>query len=700
MINNLGDDYKHSIVIGIEGEWGSGKSSFIELILGRIDPQRPESKESADSSTINEHNLVVEFNPWNFSNQNELIKDFFGSIAEGLNQIYKEDTNRRAELKNNVFKWFRRQSVTKMLGGYASKLLEHSEIELAPTVSLLGVLNFRFKAVWNFRQGNKKPLEQQRDEIVKKFETLGKRVVIVVDDIDRLDKSETKLIFKLVKLATNFPNTVFLLAYDRIKVGERLDERGIAEQDSIKGEEYLKKIVQLPFLIPRAAPEDIYSILHSAIGEELDSINFDRTGENMTRLPKIVYTLEFRKLFQTIRDIKRYANSLRLDLRIIDKEEINMGDFLGVEAIRVFAPETYLAMSDKGPFLTVTTPSWEYLEHNEDQKDRLEKSKKTFAEVVGKAPIEIQAAIQGVISQLLPQHGNSTYPSGGDITLRNERRVCSSAHFDTYFRLGVPVTRISEVEMNKFLLMTDDSAAITVRLCEFHKENKLELLIEKLTGRLDKLDNQQLENLLVGTFDFIDRVQEPPWLDTFSGPTTFGGRLAIQLLNLLESSELSEFLVSFLNRVKNFLVTTRLIRVLDEISKDDKEPLLTKNGMVPANSIWLKKIKVAAGDGSLGKSSHFWAAISYWKHLGKEKDVEAYIMELLSSKEGLFDFLKGIMSYRTSSDGYTTTITGRIQKKTIENFNAEETLEMRINELDESTLTEEEKEIVEIYRSR
>ena len=56
---------KESLVVGIEGEWGSGKTSFINLILNKVDETRV---------------MVVKFNPWNFSDQNELVKDFFNSI--------------------------------------------------------------------------------------------------------------------------------------------------------------------------------------------------------------------------------------------------------------------------------------------------------------------------------------------------------------------------------------------------------------------------------------------------------------------------------------------------------------------------------------------------------------------------------------------------------------------------------------------
>ena len=664
LINNPRYNKKNSVVIGIEGEWGEGKTSLINLALNKV--------------RLNDKNLVIEFNPWNFSNQNELITDFFNSISEGLDE-----------------------SLAKKIMGYALKLLEHTELEVTPSITfalLVFSITVRLKGRLKFHGENEKPLKQQRDEIVEGFKKLEKRIVIVIDDIDRLDCAETKLIFKLVKLTSNFPNTVFILAYDRVRVGKRLTEETAQGRDTvIEGEEYLKKIIQQPFLVPKPDPKDIENILHNAINGELALVNFKGSEEEIKQLRKIVYTPGFRNFFQTIRDIKRYINSLRLDLRIIGEEEINMGDFLGTEAIRVFAPEMYLAMSDKEPFFTGVIPIWEY---DKDEKMWLEKCKKTSEEIVKKAPEEIRGAIKELIPQLFPCHGN-TYMSGWDVTWRKELRVCSPNHFDKYFRLAILASRISEAQVNKFLSITDNPAVITERLGEFHENGKFYLLLERLYDRLDSLDILRLENLLVGIFDFIDNLQEPPSSEAriFSNMRS-AISLVIKALEQLEDSERSGFLERLLNRVKNFLVTTRLTRALDEISQDDKEPLLTKDGMVPANSVWLKKIKVAAQDGSLGKSDRLLEALSYWKHIGKGKDVEAYIMELLSSKEGLFDFLKGIMGYTTSFGEYTATTTRRIPKKTIEHFNVGEILERQVGALDESTLTEEEKGIVEMYRNR
>ena len=312
LINDIGDEDKDSVVIGIEGEWGSGKSSFINLILNKVRPT--------------EKNLVIEFNPWNFSDQNELIKDFFNSITNALDKIYTRRSLTREFYKKSskkfklhklrpfrkrvlpiilylprllridifikglklLLKWFgvlilwlllvKRppKSPSKQIKNYSSKLLRLGEISVDPTISILGIVNIRIGALWKFRHSDNESLGNQRKEIDKFLEKLPRRLVIVIDDIDRLDGEETRLIFKLVKLVADFPNTIFLLAYDREKVGKRMDEWSIRDGDSIEGQEYLKKIVQQPFPLPKPEKDDIYTELLKAIGNELNRIGFDR----------------------------------------------------------------------------------------------------------------------------------------------------------------------------------------------------------------------------------------------------------------------------------------------------------------------------------------------------------------------------------------------------------------------------------------
>jgi len=130
MVRNFKDH--DSLVIGIEGEWGSGKTSFINLIL--------EDLRATDA-------LLITFNPWNFSDQNELVKDFFDSMIEAL----KKADRQGGEAKATKIK------------GYASKLLRHSGITLSPEINALGLVSFKLGEISTV--GGEDPLEKQKETI-------------------------------------------------------------------------------------------------------------------------------------------------------------------------------------------------------------------------------------------------------------------------------------------------------------------------------------------------------------------------------------------------------------------------------------------------------------------------------------------------------------------------------------------------------
>lgn len=188
---------KESFVVGIEGEWGAGKTSFINLV-------KQELKDNADVVTVN-------FNPWNFAGENELIADFFTSLTEALTGQGDQ------------------RDLTRTIRSYTSRL----QVSVSPSFSLFGA-SVKFGEVWRSGSGT---LQSERQKIDGALRELRSKILVVIDDTDRLDAAETRLIMKLVKMTANFPNTVFLLAYDRARVASKLNGEGWS------GDEYLKKRV-------------------------------------------------------------------------------------------------------------------------------------------------------------------------------------------------------------------------------------------------------------------------------------------------------------------------------------------------------------------------------------------------------------------------------------------------------------------------
>lgn len=83
-----------------------------------------------------------------------------------------------------------------------------------------------------------------RDKVSKALKKLDKPLIVVLDDIDRLSTPEIRDIFKLVRLTASFPNIIYILAFDRVRVEQALGEQGIS------GRDYLEKILQLVADLP------------------------------------------------------------------------------------------------------------------------------------------------------------------------------------------------------------------------------------------------------------------------------------------------------------------------------------------------------------------------------------------------------------------------------------------------------------------
>ena len=725
MINNLGDDYKDSVVIGIEGEWGAGKTSFINLILNKVRP--------------NEKNLVIEFNPWNFSNQNELIKDFFNSIVAGPSQPKNEDSNWR-KLLAKISEWSAAGSRVRLLRlfiwvlklftiwpfkllvwlfrpvpqnrteetieSYASKLFKYSEVSVSPSVSISAILvsiTFKLTRRWQFHREKSVPLKKQKNEIDKFIRNTRKRRIIVIDDIDRLDSEETKLIFKLVKLATDFQNTVFLLAYDRVKVSKRLDERDV--KNGIKGEEYLRKIVQVPFLIPKPAKEKIQNVLIDSILKELRYYGTDENWDT-ERFRHLVESKEFSMLFPTIRDMRRYTNSLRIDLKIIhsDEKEVNQVDFVGVEAIRVFAPEMYLAMTNEKITFTVTESPKEDKDVSSWIKDRNAQVEK----ILEKAPEELRDSIRKIIFQLFPQlrisetgflkSREAYFSREYKAYLRKKLMVSSEDMYDRYFLLSVPRKLVSESELRGFLSATDIQGLL-VKLEKFMEQGKLRPLSERLGDHLEDLTDQQKENLLIGTFEFTGHIMEdmskdkkPPALHFKDMLAVFNWELSRDVLEAIEPAKTTEILMQIIDTTEGLYQMTQFFDCLNSEGQEawqGEGTFLNLENRIKLNKAYSERMKKVAKDGPIASINGWGCVLQFLKAWDSEEKVKEYVTELLRTDDGLVVFLKGFMGVGVKNfdmDGLAT-------------FIDLHRLDDQVNKLDLSSLREDGAEVVKLYKT-
>jgi predicted KAP-like P-loop ATPase len=225
----LATNAPESVVIALNAPWGAGKSSFLNLLEERLNPDNDDEKKKGDEP------IIIRFNPWHYGSIEQLVRMFFAELARGIG------TAGRQELAKKIGKLLDAAgSLTAVFSSGAGSLLKDAGKALKKNKSL-------------------PELKEQLDKLLPE---LNQRVVVFIDDIDRLERDVLRLLFRMVRLNADFSNVTYVLAFDRLVVEKYLDE-----ENGIRGRDYLEKIIQVSFDIPEPEPETIYrccAYAHSA----------------------------------------------------------------------------------------------------------------------------------------------------------------------------------------------------------------------------------------------------------------------------------------------------------------------------------------------------------------------------------------------------------------------------------------------------
>lgn len=642
-------------VVGIEGVWGAGKTSFINMVL----------------ETLGNEVYHFVFNPWNFSDQTSLLKDFFSSFSN------IEPITSRKDLKNKL------TGYAKKLSDYGFQGINLSVISFNPLQKLLN-----------------KSLSDIRDGLNKSLGSLKKKVVIVIDDIDRLDADETKLIFKLVKLTANFPNTVFLLAYDRNRVEKRLT----IEKDGFEGGEYLKKIVQVSFVLPEPDLQDLWQILFEDLDVTIKAV-YGEVNVDDKRWGNLFHA-GLKNLFITIRDIKRFISSLRLDWSIVSKDDITPVDFIGIEAIRVFAPEFYGAMSANKHLFTATDYLYVGLSSSDDKSARETK----YKELLELVPANIRQTIDEICKQLFPQLDfRTSYPHDWQQTWRKELRVCSEEKFDFYFRLGIPTGAVSEAELKAVIKTLDNQDNFLKNLKKFNEEKRLRKILSRLIDYLDDIDKDKIKTFILSLWQLEEKVDDKRFgVWDLEDIDTLVSRLSYHSIKQkMEKGKRGAFIVEL---IKDSNVLYPAVKFADLVvhefeeknKKPNEETLLEQTEIDGLKSAISKKFTGIDKDNLKG-NKHLAFLLFRWKENAGEEVVKNFIAELLKNKSDTATFLSAFVSdiFSQGMGDYVSTKKRELNKKSVEAIYQIDEIEKVVNSIPDAELknfNEQQKEAIELFK--
>ena len=602
---------KDSLTIGIVGKWGSGKTSFINMVL--------------ENFKENDKYIVIKFNPWNISSRKQLISDFF------------------LQLSNNIKKENKSDKIIGTIGkslGTLSKFFK--PLGLIPPFSLLGTIGDITEKVSEFineyLEAEKEDLETLKDNINQELEDLDKKLLIVIDDIDRLCDEEIREIFQLVKSIANFKNTIYLLSYDREIAIEALNK---TQQG--KGEEYLEKIVQVPLVLPYISKSNLDKIFINRLNISINIPDEEYDNEYFSE----IYYNGLAENFENLRDIERYMNVFSLGINLA-REELNINDYIAITLIKVFESDLYEYIKNNKDYFSGTKFD-EFL--NKDKKEILGELEEIYKNL---KKLE-KRKIKRLMEVIFPKLEVTTYDEGFIDIWGKARRIATPVYFESYFRLDFPEDEIKKSEIKKFREFSTEEDLIKI----FNMNNKKKIrFLEVILGEIEEISDEKAIILLKFIFSVADELK-------YEGPK---GTLSFIENPKYKITRIFYKIISNINRNR--------YKIMEELFKYDKSSLqLLFSVLEMLNDSFLKKnleskykieenqlitlrdivvTKILKESEKLEKIESGLLNILYtMKRLGCKEEAKKVFKNYLKNKNLLIDFIKEFISTRTTATPYS-----------------------------------------------
>ncbi len=492
-----------SLVIGLYGSWGTGKTSIINLMLEEL-------QLASSNLDDNEKPIVLNFSPWSYSGQNQLIYAFFRRLSSTIRQsLFLKNKDRIIQLLELYVSFFTNKPIPQALREKQSWITRMFHSTATP------------ENAYAWESG--RDLTQVKAELNDLLLQQKNKIIIVIDNISRIESHEIKQIFQIVKSMGDYNNTVYLLSLDKEHVMQAIGD------DSV---EYLDKIVQLPFDVPQIAKQDLESILLDRLNHMISLVPED--AWNNEYWADLYYsTLKF--FFNNPRDVTRYINTLSFGFSRI-KDVVNPVDFFALTAIRVFEPDVYQGIRDNKDLFTDLINNV-YL----SDKTKLQEDTIRCDEILNRSTKLPAELLQQLIVRMFPrlrnlyQYNFSFFHS--ESQARKNKNICSPDVFDICFRLSMPMGYIPDSEMDVILASSRDANEFSQALLRLNQDEKIIKFLDALDGAASgKISPQYVGHVIHALLDCGDFFpQGETSLVTFNTATRIH-RICHQLLHRVSSS--------------------------------------------------------------------------------------------------------------------------------------------------------------------
>ncbi|EIU7744573.1 hypothetical protein NQO50_000254 [Vibrio vulnificus] len=405
------------LTVSLEGEWGYGKTSVINLVKGALN-----EKEAAP--------IIIEYNPWLAGKPESLIQDFLLQFSSQLN--IKDNSEVALKASKELIAYSSLFSVAKLVPG------------AEPWASIVEKVFSKFgSSTKKIAELKKLDLLGKKKKVVSAMQKIKTPIIVVIDDIDRLTPSETFQVLRLVKAVADFSGTSFLLAFDSSYLVSVLDKNNI-----VNSSEYINKVIQLRVPLPVISERGMNELANVELNNLSDKNLTDRFESDQERLSWI-YHHYFKHLIKNPRELKRFFNHLRFVLEQVEGQ-VCFSDLFSLSIIATKAnaiyehvkktPEAYIGKRFSNDGLMTDKPEEVVKSFNEDRSQIL----KAFSE-------RDRKLLEGLLGDIFPLIDSGGYSHYGVSDADAAGRISAPQRLHVAFHYKTPTGYFSDQEILDFI---------------------------------------------------------------------------------------------------------------------------------------------------------------------------------------------------------------------------------------------------------
>ena len=599
-----------SVVLALAGPWGSGKSSLLNLIGAELQTTSGEQPP-----------LIMRFNPWWFTGTDQLVAAFLQQLSAAVS---------RPEVKDTF--------------GEASAALA----SLADAIGAPGQASQS--------SGIPNDIEVLRENIISIFHRANRRVLIFMDDIDRLTPEEMTQLLLIVRAVADFPNTTYVLSFDYEVVVE-----AIANKLGVDGRTYLEKVVLLQIDVPMPGRMSLEQMVLGQL-EAIAPLSSSLDTEAQRHF-RLLFEGGVKHFLATPRACTRFLNVLRFTYPSLEGQ-VYLPDMVGISCLMSFSSQAIQAIR------SFTTS---FVGHCDPTGAGWIRMREFHQSWLSRVAERDRAAVENIVRTLFPKVAWALNgPLRGEDYIDiwdHQKRVCSVKHFESYFRLGLTTGEATERKSQNIVELLDGAtsfARVLQRFGPLDEGQEMMRIGDLLEQATDFVNDQATSEQACGLFqEIIRRGDEIAALETPTAAHTLMlddlhrvvSLLVTCLLRIEAPQRRRQILLESTATDAGLLTTAELLDVLDyrcDIFADGKHaPTVESNTAILMEVLREldKRLETASQNGELAQHPRSLKIVQRWYQFGRKATAQKWIREHCADDERFVQtLLQGHTASQATSD--------------------------------------------------